>query len=160
MMTFVWLIKREPKIAYVDTSKLLVGFSSSAKVAEEMKAEEDIFQKKLKMIQDSIKSIVESMSVEYNTAKVNRKKELQSMLSAENQRYNNYEYAETKRLAELNNKKLQSAMDKANIFVQEYGKKHHYDIIFATSNGNIVYAAQNTYDITEKIITGLNERYK
>lgn len=151
---------KQPKIAYVNTSKLVVGFAESAQAERAVKAEEEKLQANLKMLEDSVKAKVELMSKDYNSATAARKKELQDLLTAENQRYNNYKYAGYKQLDELRAKKLQAAMDKANVYMQEYGKKHRYSIVFATASGNIVYGNQNGFDITDKVIAGLNERYK
>ncbi len=148
------------KLAYVDTAKLMVGFSEANKVDKELKSEDDKLKKQLKEIEDSLQSSIEIMTKEYNSAKPSRKKELQDMLSARNQQVNNYKQANMRKMQTLRENKLKDVIDKVNVFVNEYGKKHKYDIIFGTSAGNIVYANEDALDITVEIIEGLNERYK
>jgi outer membrane protein len=150
-----------PKIAYVDTSKLLVGFSEAAKVERELKAEDDKWKEQMKTVQDSLESAVTTMSKEYDRAAPAKKKELQDILSARNQQLNNFKQANMRKMEELRQKKLQSVFEKANLFMAEYGKKHHYSIVFGTgAGGSILYGDERTYDITGEIIKGLNERYK
>jgi outer membrane protein len=101
------------------------------------------------------------MSKEYNTAAPAKKKEMQDMLSARNQEVNNFKQANTRKMEELRQKNMQGVFDKVNVYLSEYGKKHHYTIIFGTmAGGNIIYADDRKVDITEDVVKGLNERYK
>lgn len=153
-------IKPIAKIAYVDTAKLLIGFSEANKVQRELKEENDKWIKKLKILEDSLQATIDNMSKEYDKAKSSRKKEMQDILSSRNQQINNFKQANFRQMEKLKNEKMQGVMEKANVYLQEYGKKHSYNIIFgAISGGNILYG-ENGYDITEDIIKGLNERYK
>jgi Skp family chaperone for outer membrane proteins len=150
-----------PKVAYINTGKLMVGFSESAKIEKELKAEDDRWQAQYKALSDSLQAQIDKMSKEYNAASTAKKKELQDMLSARNQQVNNFKQANLRRMDELKQKKLQTVFDKANVFLSEYGKKHHYSIIFGTvAGGSILYGNESRYDITDEIIKGLNERYK
>lgn len=150
-----------PRIAYIETAKLLVGFSESAQVERELKAENEKWQSELKVLQDSLAAHVELMSKEYDSATPQRKKELQDILSASNQRVNNFKQANIAKMEKLHAEKMKSVIEKVNIYVQEYGKKHRYSIIFGTvQGGSILYGNNVRYDITSEIIKGLNERYK
>ena len=64
----------QTKIAYIDSGKLLISFSESAKIQNELKAEEEKWQKDLKILQDSLKTAVDIMSNEYDNATPARKK--------------------------------------------------------------------------------------
>jgi Skp family chaperone for outer membrane proteins len=150
-----------PRIAYINTGKLMVGFSEANNIEKEIKAEDDKWQAQLKALQDSLQSQIDKMSKEYNTATPVKKKELQDMLSARNQQVNNFRQANIRKMEELRQKKMQTVFDKANVFMTEYGKKHRYSIILGTvAGGSILYGDERKYDITEGIIKGLNERYK
>jgi outer membrane protein len=155
---FFW---KTPRIAYVNTSKLMIGFSEAAKIDHEIKAEEDKIQAQLKLLQDTLQGTVDNMSKTYDNAPPAKKKELQDLLSARNQQINNFRQASTRRMDELRQKNMQGVIDKINVFLGEYGKKHSYTLIFGTmTGGNILYGNEAKYDITEDIIKGLNARYK
>ncbi|GGF27937.1 hypothetical protein GCM10011383_44550 [Hymenobacter cavernae] len=50
-------------------------------------------------------------------------------------------------------------LDEINAYLKQYGKEKGYDFILgATEQGNIVYAAEGK-DITEEVLTGLNQQY-
>lgn len=150
-----------PKIAYVNTGKLMVGFSQASKIESDLKTEDEKWQKQYKVLQDSLQSDMNKMSKEYNAATTAHKKELQDMLSARNQQVNNFKQANARRMDELKQKSMQSVFEKANVYLAEYGKKHRYSIILGTvAGGSILYGDERGYDITDDIIKGLNERYK
>ena len=126
-----------------------------------LQEEDDKWKKQLKELQDSLASHVDVMTKEYNNANAKRKKELQDLLSAHNQKVNNFREASVKRMQKLQSEKMQSVMDKANVYMAEYGKKHKYSIIFGTvAGGSILYGNSDGYDISNEVIKGLNERYK
>jgi Skp family chaperone for outer membrane proteins len=150
-----------PKIAYVNTGTLLVGFSEASKIEHELKVDNDKWQGQLKLLQDSLQLIMDQMSKEYNNANNARKKDLQDILSARNQQINNFRQANLRNMEKSRQEKMQSVYEKANLYMREYGKKHRYSIILGTvAGGSILYGDDRRFDITEKIIKGLNERYK
>ncbi|MDD5672852.1 MAG: OmpH family outer membrane protein [Chitinivibrionales bacterium] len=150
-----------PKIAYINTGKLMIGFSEANKIEQSLKAEDDKWQTQYKQMQDSIQASIDRMSKEYNKATPAKKKELQDQLSARNQQLNNFRQANMRKLEDLRQKKMQGVYDKANVYMSEYGKKHHYSMIFGTiAGGSILYGNESKYDITDDVIKGLNERYK
>lgn len=149
-----------PKIAYVNTGKLLVGFSEAAKIEHELKAEDDKWQAQYKALSDSLQMQIDAMSKEYNTATPAKKKELQDMLSARNQQVNNYRQANMRKMEQMRQKMMQTVFDKMNVYMAEFGKKHRYSIVFGTAAGSILYGDEQKCDITNDIIKGLNERYK
>ena len=149
-----------PKIAYVDTSKLMVAFSDAAKVEKELKAADDKWRDQLKVLQDSLDVAIKTMTKEYNTATLAHKKELQDRLAVQNQQINNFKNANMKKIDELRGQKMPTVISKINAYLGEYGKSHHYKLILGSTNmGNILYGDQSV-DITDQLIKGLNERYK
>jgi Skp family chaperone for outer membrane proteins len=150
-----------PRIAFVNTAKLMVGFSEAAKAEKDIKTEEDKWQGQYKLLQDSVQAEIALISKEYDKASAARKKEMQDMLAARNQQANNYRQASLKKMEEVKAMKMKSVFEKVNVFLAEFGKRHRYSMIFGTlAGGNILYANEQKNDITEKLIKGLNERYK
>lgn len=149
-----------PRIAYVNTGKLMVGFSESAKVEKEIAAEEEKWQADLKEMEKKLKAAVDSMSVQFDTASAAKKKELQDMLSARNQQINNFRQVNMRRMDEMKKKKMSTVIDKINVYTTEFGKKRRYDMILGTvAGGSILYGGE-ACDVTEELIKGLNDRYR
>jgi outer membrane protein len=150
-----------PRIAYINTGRLMVGFSEANKIEKEVKVEDDKWQAQYKALSDSLQAQIDKMSKEYDAASAAKKKELQEMLAARNHQVNNFKQANLRKMDELRQKKMQTVFDKANVYLTEYGRKHNYSIIFGTvAGGSILFGDEKRFDITDEIIKGLNERYK
>jgi Skp family chaperone for outer membrane proteins len=53
---FFLVSAKSPHIAYIDTGKLMVGFSEANKVEKEVKIEDNKWQAELKVLQDSLEA--------------------------------------------------------------------------------------------------------
>jgi Skp family chaperone for outer membrane proteins len=143
-----WYLHPSPRIAYVNTSRLMTGSAEAASVQRQLQAEEEAGKAHLKQLEDTLQGALDGMSKEYNAAKPARKKELQDLLSARNQQVNNARIATTRRLEKLQQEKMQGVLQKANVFMEEYGKTHYYTIIIgAIAGGNILYAGKAEYAV-------------
>lgn len=150
-----------PRIAYVNTARLMVGFSEAAKVETELKAEDAKWKERLKQLQDTLQASIDNMSKEYDQASAARKRELQDLLSARNQQVNNFKTANQATIEKLRQEKMKSAIEKINVYLAEYGKEHRYTLLIGTGSGGVVlYGDERRADITDQIVKGLNERYK
>jgi hypothetical protein len=56
---YLLLWARTAKIAYIDTGRLIVGFSAANDVEKEVKIEDDKWQGQLKILQDSLQAQVD-----------------------------------------------------------------------------------------------------
>ena len=91
-------ISPPPKIAYVDTAKLMVGFNEAARIDRELKEKDDKWKKQLKELKDSLAAHIDLMGKEYDNANLKRKKDLQTMLTIHNQNVNNFREANQKKI--------------------------------------------------------------
>lgn len=148
------------KIAFMDTNRVLTGFKEAHKVNEMLRGEDEKWRKGLKALEDSLKSFMDTMSVHYDKAPVEKKRQLQDELAAKNQQINNFTAVNTRRLQDMQVKSMEKVYEKVNAFLKEYGKKGNYQIIFGTSGGSIVYGEGTPLDITNEIIELLNARYQ
>ncbi len=148
------------KFAYIDSSKVMLGFNEASRVKRELDSKKKEWDKDIQGLKDTLSSYVSEMSKEYDNAPQKRKRELQDKLAAQNKKLNNYQAAKNREYEKLNKENMKPVIDKINMFLQEYGKKHGYDIIFGTSSGGSILFGSDAYDITEEVINGLNQRYK
>jgi Skp family chaperone for outer membrane proteins len=152
--------KQSKRIAFVDTARLMTGFKEANKVNKEIQAEDETWKKDLKAIDDSLKAFMDTMTVKYDRADLKTKKEMQEELEVKNQQRNNFERQQIKRMQDLTQKKMATVYDKINVLMKEYGNNHHYDIIFGTAAGSILYGESTSADITNEIIEEMNKRYE
>lgn len=147
------------ELVYVDVNKLIQGYKRT-KIA---KAE---FDKKATTMKGNIDSLVgkwqkELQSYEKERASLSAKelKLKQELLANKQQQINGYQEAIQKQIQEEDKKITQTVINDINDYIKEYGKSHGYKIIFgASGGGNIMYADEST-DLTEKVLKGLNAEY-
>ena len=146
-------------LVYVDVNKLLDGYKRTKIVRGE-------FEKKAKVLKSNVDSLVTDWQKELKLYEKERskysKKELelkQELLGNKQQQINNYQQAIQKQIQEEDKKSTQTVINDINDYVKEYGKKKGYKIIFgASGSGNIMYADESS-DLTDKVLEGLNAEF-
>lgn len=150
-----------PKIAYVDTGKLMIAFTEASRAQKSLEEQGTKWKDQYKTLQDSVQAAMDTMSRYFDDASVDRRKTLQNNLTVWNQRAENFRMANEKKMQQLASEKLQGVSSKINVFLEEYGKEKGYDLILGTmQGGNILYGNTADLDITQEVARELNERYK
>jgi len=159
IFSFIYL-KSTSELVYVDVNILLDGYKRTKIVRVE-------FEEKANTLNANVDSLMTNWQNELKLYEKDRakmsKKELelkQELLRNKQQQINNYQQAIQKQIQEEDQKASQTVINDINGFVKEYGKKNGYKIIFgASGNGNIMYADE-TIDLTNKILEGLNAEFE
>jgi outer membrane protein len=152
--------QKSSELVFVDVNKLLDGYKRTKIVRAE-------FTKKASTLKANVDSLVTGWQKELKVYEKNRskysKKELalkQELLGNKQQQINNYQQAIQKQVQEEDKKSTQTVINDINDYVKEFGKKNSYPIIFgASGSGNIMYADEST-DLTEQVLKGLNTEYE
>jgi outer membrane protein len=155
----IYFSKSGSQLVYVDVNKLITGYHKT-KVA---KAE---FDKNSLTMRANVDSLVANWQKELKSYEKERTsmsaKELklkQELLGNKQQQINGYQQAIQKKIQEEDKRITQTVINDINDYIKEYGKDHNYKIIFgASGGGNIMYAEEST-DLTEEVLKGLNEAY-
>lgn len=155
----IYFAKSNYQLVYVDVNKLIEGYNRT-KVA---KAE---FDKKANLLKANVDSLMGNWQTELKNYEKERTslspKELklkQELLGNKQQQINGYQEAIQKKIQEEDKKVTQTVINDINDYIKEYGKNHNYKIIFgASGGGNIMYADEST-DLTEEVLKGLNAEY-
>lgn len=146
-----WSLRSSKKIAYVNTTLLYDGF----KLKKELEDKYSKVQLARQNLLDSIKYKIQYISIK-GPGMTGEEKQLITDLQR------SYLYKE-KEFADENAATVQQYSDQIwkqiNQFVDDYGKKNHYDLILgATGQGNIMFARQED-DLTKEILEYINRRY-
>lgn len=158
-VTAIYFTKSSSELVYVDVNKLIMGY-------EKTKTAKAEFDKKANLMRANVDSLVANWQKELKDYEKERTilspKELklkQELLGNKQQQINGYQEAIQKKIQEEDKKVTQTVINDINDYIKEYGKEHSYKIIFgASGGGNIMYADEST-DLTEEILKGLNEEY-
>lgn len=152
-----YLYVNQQRYAYVDVSVLM----KDAKIMQDLK--KDVEAYKLKE-----RSRLDTLLIDFQDEMRNYNKNISNMTSKEKnmskelieyrkKEVMNFESAIVQNVKSYESKKTKVVVDAINKYISEYGKYKNYTMIFATSNGSILYANEST-NITNEIIKGLNEK--
>lgn len=100
------------------------------------------------------------MAESYEKLSVAEKTEKKKEQVARIEELGRFNQARANSIQQLRVQKLQNVYEKINAAMADYAKKNGLDIVFATSNGSIVYGEGSKVDITEDFLVFLNDRFK
>lgn len=148
----IYSYKHENKIAYVEINSLYDSFAFKKEM-----------ENKLVNIKRTRKNILDSMQLQLRVlaSSLDPKKEKDKLLfEATRENYFKREKAFTEDNNALTGEYSASVLKQINQYIQEYGKQHGYTYILgADGNGSIMFA-DDEKNITEEVLTYLNDRYK
>lgn len=158
LFTFFYFSPKE-ELVYVDINKLLNGYERTADVKKNFDARTAKLKSNVDSLQAGWRKELQDYEKERN-AMTEKEVELnKEILANKQQQVNNYQRAIRKQIQEEDQKITQTVINDINEFVKEYGEEHGYRIILgATGGGNIMYA-DNSTDLTEKVLKALNEDF-
>lgn len=156
----VYYAKSSSQLVYVDVNKLVDGYKRT-------KIEKASFEKKAIKMKSEIDTLVSNWQKELQQYEKDRTtmsaKELQlkqELLTNKQQQINNYQESVQKQIQTENKKVTQTVINDINDYLKVYGKSKGYKIIFgASGGGNLMYADDST-DLTEEVLKGLNSEYE
>lgn len=156
----LYMSRSSSELVYVDVNKLMDGYERT-KVA---KAE---FEKKAGTMKANVDTLVSKWQKELQVYEKERAslsptelKLKQELLTTKQQQINQYQSTIEKQIQEEQKKTTQTVINDINDYIKEFGKNNNYKIIFgASGNGSIMYADEST-DLTDKLIKGINDKYK
>jgi outer membrane protein len=150
---------RNESIAYVDSSKLINGYAGMTVARKQYKEKAIIWQANTDTLLKEIQ--IEIMKFEKDSrGMTSKERELsKKLIEAKQKQLNDYQRAKQDKSAQEDSALTKRVIDEINDYIKDYGKLHNYKIIFAaTDYGNIAYA-QDGLDITDEILTGLNNKF-
>jgi outer membrane protein len=155
----VYYAKTSSQLVYVDVNKLVEGYKRTKVAKIEFDKKAGTMKSNVDTLLAGWQKELKNYEKERSTLSSNELKLKEQLLGNKQQQINNYQEAIQKQIQEEDKKITQTVINDINDYVKEYGKKHGHKIIFgASGGGNIMYAEEST-DLTEKVLKGLNEEY-
>lgn len=150
------------KIAYVDIDTLLVNYSLWIELNEEMIRKEENVRATLNEKAKSLQTDYEDFERKLNNnafATRERAEAEQNRILKKREDLEKLQERLTNELAVENNKNSLLFRDSINAYIRDYNKEHGYNIILSRIGDNILYI-DNTMNITQEVIKGLNARHE
>lgn len=145
---------------FVNTEKLLNSFVESQKALDEIRAEEEKWTAERTVIEDSLRAFEERMKETYTNLSVNEKKRMKEEQVNRIEELGRFNQARSVNIQNMRAEKLQNIYQKINAAMDDFALNRGIDIVFASSNGSIVYGDGTKADLTDDFLLFLNQRFK
>jgi len=157
LLLAVWAFWSKDKVAYIETSVVMEQYHG-------MKTAKAEFEKKSKVYQANVDTAIAEFQKELaayekeRSGMSDKEKELKEQLLQNKQmQLGKYQEAMQNQARQEEQKLTQNVLNEVNDFMLNYGKANGYTFVFgANGSGNIVYADENSKNITKEIIEKLN----
>ncbi len=148
--------KHTYSMAYVDSARLMMESNGMKKVKKEIEVKEKTWQSSLDTLAQEIQSEIKKYEKERSSMNDREKKTTEELLGRKQEQFMQYKEASKNKLMGEEQKITNDELAKINTIITEYGKTHHYTIIFGTNTGNIVYAT-DAINVTDQVLEQLNK---
>lgn len=152
--------KKEVHYGFVNTERLLNSFVESQKALDEVNQVDNKWNVERAVIEDSLKAFEQRLNESYDKLSVAEKIEKKREQTARIEELRRFDMARANSIQQLRVQKLQSVYEKINVAIIDFAKENGLDIIFASSNGSIVYGDGSKVDFTDDFLNFLNNRFK
>lgn len=155
-----YFLGSERKIVYVDSKQLINGYEGMVVARKE-------YQKKAtqwKANVDTLASEVQRRIVDFEKGaskmSVKERELTKELIRTKQKQLYDYQEALSSQAKQEDNRLTGSVITEINAYLKTYGERHGYTIILAaTEYGNLAYVDESL-NITEEVLKGLNNQYK
>jgi len=155
----VWQYK-SVHYGFVNTERLLNGFSESKKAVEKIEEEQKKWETQRLVIEDSLKAFEKRMESAYAGLSIEQKNAMKKEQFQRIEELDHFNQARAKSIEMRRVEELQGIYQKINVAMEDFAHEKKLDIVFASSNGNIVYGNGSSVDLTDEFVRFLNDRFK
>ena len=145
---------------FVNSEKLLTSFVESQKALDEIRAEEERWIKEKTIIEDSLKAFEKRVDSTYAKLTVDEKRKVKAEQVSRIEELGRFNQARSASIQNKRLEKLQSIYQKINAAMADFASERGLDVVFASSNGSIIYGDGTEADLTEDFLRFLNARFK
>jgi outer membrane protein len=147
-----------PKIAYVDSGKLMAGYRAMVEARKEFEKKQTTWKANVDSLTNDVKESITKYNKTIAMGSAMEQKLAKELISSKQKQLYEYQQATQQNAAQEEQRLTQSVLTTVNAFLLRYGKKNGYKLILIAAGGNIAYADADM-DITDKIVEELNKEY-
>ena len=153
-------VSSEEKTAYIDTSKLLDEYTQAKDIEAKYKAKSEQMGKELDL---EIKNFQSDAANFQRNAQANGQAWAQQNGAALQKREQELTYKQQAMMQQLQREsgaEMDTLVKSVKLYIKEYGKQKGYGYIYGTGESATILYAKDKYDITEEVVTAINEKFK
>lgn len=154
---YLWRSSAAPRIAYIDTDKLLDSYQAMVTARHQYQREKQEWQQNLTTLgeetQQAIKQAQQAAKSASSTEKIARDREAR----LKQEQLLNYQQAISKQEPEEMQRLTQPVIASVNRYITTYSREHQYSLVLTTAGqGDVVYS-DSKLDITADVVKNLNK---
>ncbi len=154
---FIYKMSKQPKVAVIDFNLIVMEFDGMKEAMKSYEAKAKVWEKEMDSLQKNMNAVVLDLeSNEYSKEEIFKK---ESLLIKMRNAYTKYKTHISNKAQEEDNKLTTSVISQVTEFIEAYGSKNGYDIIYGKNEGNYILYKSNEFDITDKVLAELNNDY-
>ena len=149
---------RSPRIAYVRSQELVYGYFGMKEAMTSFQQKQSVW----KMTTDSLTSNLESGIVELRSTALtdSERRTKEESLRKQQEDLGRYNDAVVSKMQQEEKKTLEGVLSQVNSFVEQYAKKHGYDMIMGTTEAGSLLYGTTAMDVTDDLLLALNQDHE
>lgn len=147
------------KLVYIDSVKLLNKYQGMIDARSDYQQKATSWKANIDTLSVEVQDAIKSYEKE-SIGMTKREKELsQELIRTKQRQLMDYQRAMQEKAQQEDGQMTSLVVEQVNAYIKQYGEKNGYKIIMAANEyGNIAYA-EESLDITEVVLEGLNKQY-
>lgn len=148
------------QIAYVNSDSLLSKYDYFKDKAEELEAKRVKLEAEFNNRAQGLQSEFQNLQQTAQNMTMAQAKAAEENLMKKRENLMQYQQSLQQQLVTEETKVNNELYDKVSNYLNEYGKKNNFQLVLTYTKGSGVLYANDSLNITNQVITGLNEAYK
>lgn len=160
LLLLVYLIVRPaPKIAYVDSSKLINGYQGMIDARKVYQQKASGWKANIDTLTNEVRQQIFTYEKESSRMTAKERSLSQELIRTKQKQLGEYQQAMNTQAQQEDSKMTGDVLVQVNAYLKKYGEAKGYKVILAaTEYGNLAYADESL-DLTEEVLEGLNKEY-
>ena len=147
-------------IAYINSDTLLKNYDFFKAAAEELEGKKDNLQAEYENRARGLETEIQSFQRNAQNMTIAQARAVEEDLVKKQQNLLRYQETLAQSLAQEEAKVNNELYDRVSEFLREYGQAHDYQLVLTYQKGSGVVYANDSLNITEAVIQGLNDQYQ
>lgn len=159
-LTALLFISCQDRVMYVDNTKLLNDYAEKKDLEAELQKKIDAYQRKRDSISRMFQLEAQQFDTQAKSLAPNVAQQKYNELMQKSQILQQTLLQEEQSIQIESQSKMDTLLKKVKKMVKEHGKEKGYTYILGANEGGSVLYGEDAKDITQEVITKLNEKYK
>lgn len=160
LLILVASCEKQQKIAFIDNAEVINKYQMKIDIEDKYKLKDDDFKKRMDSVGKDFQIEAQAFQLESKNLSQAKMQERYQELGQKRQVLEQRFQMEQQSMTEAFNTEMDSVVSKVKSFVSNYGKTNGYTFILGKNEAGSVMYGMESENITDNIITAINEDYK